>query len=185
MDIPQYYLGILSDLRRLKAPVIYRAIAILSGPEPQRSLLEKLLFDHFIKMEGQFLMVLGKPESRMANNRIDNVKLVPFMGSRALEKAVAQSAVVVCRSGYSSIMDLVQLQKRAILIPTPQQPEQEYLADRLGKELPFLVQAQNRLDIRAGIEILEKRSEDAAYSSFWEGKEAPQNLSERLQRYLK
>ena len=55
------------------------------------------------------------------------------MTSNELEQAFNESKVVLCRSGYTTIMDLAKLRKKAFFIPTPGQYEQEYLARKLKK----------------------------------------------------
>ncbi len=60
-----------------------------------------------------------------------NMTVYNFMTSALLEKTINESALVISRSGYTTIMDLAKLNKKAFFIPTPGQFEQEYLAKRL------------------------------------------------------
>jgi hypothetical protein len=53
-------------------------------------------------------------------------------------------------------MDLVYLKKKALLIPTPGQTEQEYLADYYKKENLFYSVSQDSLDLERDIEIATK-----------------------------
>lgn len=55
------------------------------------------------------------------------------MTSTQLEQGLQESSLVLCRSGYTTVMDLVKLDKKAFFIPTPGQFEQEYLAKKLKK----------------------------------------------------
>jgi predicted glycosyltransferase len=64
-----------------------------------------------------------------------------------LNQIICASEFVVARCGYSTIMDLIKLQKRALLIPTPGQPEQEYLAQRLSCHPLFTISEEKNLDI--------------------------------------
>ena len=66
-------------------------------------------------------------------------------------KAILGSDVIVTRSGYSTIMDLAVLGKRAILIPTPGQTEQEYLARRFEEQGIYHLQEQNSLDLEKAL----------------------------------
>ena len=78
-----------------------------------------------------------------------------FMNSCELEKTIQCSDVIVSRSGYTTIMDLAALGKKAFFIPTPGQAEQEYLASRL-KDLriaPFKTQEEFRLKDLAGVSV--------------------------------
>ena len=79
-------------------------------------------------------MVQGRIENKATVSQIHGMKVYNFLDSRSLQKELNQSELVICRSGYSSIMDLAQLGKKAFFIPTPNQPEQEYLASYLEKK---------------------------------------------------
>jgi hypothetical protein len=70
-----------------------------------------------------------------------------FLTASELEKAMPDFSLVICRSGYSSIMDLLKVQKKAILIPTPGQTEQEYLGKRLAEKGYFVCQSQDKLNL--------------------------------------
>jgi UDP-N-acetylglucosamine:LPS N-acetylglucosamine transferase len=55
--------------------------------------------------------------------------------AKALAPLIREAEIVLARSGYSTVMDLATLGKRAVLIPTPGQTEQEYLGAYLaGKQ---------------------------------------------------
>ena len=64
-----------------------------------------------------------------------------------LNQAIEESRIVITRSGYSTVMDLVKLGKQAILIPTPGQTEQEYLADSFHQKKYFLKMNQSDINI--------------------------------------
>lgn len=102
------------------------SLAILSGPEPQRSLFEKILLLKSSKYPKQIVIVGGTttPPSKLPKN----VRYYPFLETSNLLWLIQNADELVARSGYSSIMDFVTLGKPAILIPTPGQTEQEYLA---------------------------------------------------------
>lgn len=161
------YIGPLSQLKKQSASLRYRAIAILSGPEPQRSYLEAILYEQLTALPGPFLLVRGLPTPSRRMARTDNLEVMDFLGPEALSTKIAESGLVICRSGYSSIMDLKHLGKKAILIPTPGQPEQEYLGERLRKDLQFLVGTQDELNLSAVLAHLENRpvKVDAAATS--------------------
>ena len=73
------------------------------------------------------------------------------LGSYALARELASAALVVCRSGYSTVMDLVRLRCRAVLVPTPGQTEQEYLARHLTRQGWFLSFDQSGIDLAEAI----------------------------------
>jgi UDP:flavonoid glycosyltransferase YjiC (YdhE family) len=104
-------------------------LAVLSGPEPQRTVFEQRLFQQMqSQSESNFVLIRGKAGQVKAEQ---NVRVIPFAHKAELQKLICQASYVISRSGYSSIIDLMQLEKPALLIPTPGMPEQEYLAKRV------------------------------------------------------
>lgn len=140
--IPVTYIGPLSRLNTLKTPVKYDIMVVLSGPEPQRTELEEVLLHELRIYKGSVLFVRGKINAEKSIKGSENIKIVDFMESNALEEALNASKLILCRSGYTTIMDLAKLGKKAFFIPTPGQTEQEYLAKRLKKlgKVPFVNQ---------------------------------------------
>jgi len=131
------YLGPLSRFEKEKLPTTNDLMVLLSGPEPQRTMLEEKLMFELQGFEGNILFVKGKIESNQVREEIDmphgKILHYNFMKSDELEKALNQSDKVLCRSGYTTVMDLAKLEKKAFFIPTPGQYEQEYLAKRMQK----------------------------------------------------
>lgn len=128
------YIGPLSRLQFQELPNVYDLMVMLSGPEPQRTMLEEKLFEEVKHFDGKVLFVRGKIEAKQEQFQFLNCDVYNFMQSDALEKAFNESALVLSRSGYTTVMDLAKLQKKAFFIPTPGQFEQEYLAKRLQKQ---------------------------------------------------
>lgn len=124
------YLGPLSRLNKTETKTEYDLMVLLSGPEPQRSLLENTLIKELHYYKGSVLFVKGKIEAKQTINTTGNFTIYNFMTSEALEKAINSSAIIICRSGYTTVMDLAKLGKKAFFIPTPGQFEQDYLAKR-------------------------------------------------------
>ncbi len=116
-----------------KIPEPLSILAILSGPEPQREILEKILVSQIAKEKKNAIIVQGKTKEKIVTQK-DTITMVSCLGSAELKYLIEKADVVICRSGYSSIMDLVTLKKTAILIPTPGQTEQEYLAKYLSEK---------------------------------------------------
>jgi len=141
-DLNIKYIGPLSRLHPKKVKTKYDLMIILSGPEPQRGLLEEKLKKEIPLYNGNVLFIKGIIEKEQKKEQIDNVTFYNFMHSRQLEQALNESNTIVCRSGYTSIMDLSKLNKKAFFIPTPGQYEQEYLAKKLKKEglVPYIEQ---------------------------------------------
>lgn len=125
------YIGPLSRMIKKKMPNKYDVLALLSGPEPQRTMLELKLMEVFLNSSKKVLMVRGVVEESQQISVHKNITITNFMQSEGLEKAINESKVVVSRSGYTTVMDLAAMEKPAFFIPTPGQYEQEYLADQL------------------------------------------------------
>lgn len=104
-------------------------LVLLSGPEPQRSLLEERILAVLETYSHSVLVVCGKPGGNIASYGNKHIRLVPHLPTEALRNMITQTPVILCRSGYSTLMDLAVLGRKAIVIPTPGQTEQEYLAD--------------------------------------------------------
>ncbi|MBL7826822.1 MAG: glycosyl transferase family 28 [Saprospiraceae bacterium] len=143
------YIGLLS---RAFAPTPvtnfdYDVAVILSGPEPQRTYLEQVLLEQAMSLPHKFIFVQGKTKTKKHHYEAPNIEVVSFLTSEELNKVLAASRYIVCRSGYSSLMDLVGTGKRGILIPTPGQTEQEYLAENLRRENLFIVQKQPKINL--------------------------------------
>jgi len=128
------YIGPLSRLHKKEIPKQYDLMILLSGPEPQRSVLEQKLKNEIGKHKGNIVFIQGIVEKEQKKEQIENVTYYNFMNSKQLEQTFNESELVLCRSGYTTIMDLAQLRKKAFFIPTPGQYEQQYLAKKLKEE---------------------------------------------------
>lgn len=128
------YIGPLSRIRKKNLDKIYDLMVILSGPEPQRTLLENKLNDELRNYDGNIIFIRGVVEEAQKTSKRFNITYYNFMNTNELELAFNQSKMVLCRSGYTTIMDLAKLGKKAFFIPTPGQYEQEYLAKKLKKK---------------------------------------------------
>jgi UDP:flavonoid glycosyltransferase YjiC (YdhE family) len=129
------HIGILSRFQPKEIKMKYDLLLLLSGPEPQRTLLENKLLKELLHFKGKVLMVRGVLNNTAKINAPDNFYIMNYLLANELEEAINQSNMVVSRSGYSTIMDLAVLGKKAFFIPTPGQFEQEYLAETLQEKL--------------------------------------------------
>lgn len=154
------YLGPLSRMKKYEVENKYGIIAILSGPEPQRTIFEQLVLQQLASVDKKCLVVLGKTDESKHYFLNKNIEVVSFMDSSRLNEAILSAGLVICRAGYSSIMDLVSLNKKAILIPTPGQTEQEYLAERLKTNALFCVRQQRNLDLMPAIREIENTGQE-------------------------
>jgi uncharacterized protein (TIGR00661 family) len=132
---PVRYIGWLSRLEVVKEKMVYDLLILLSGPEPQRTILEDLLAAQLGSAElGRVALVRGLPKGGHFANAPKGVVVYDHLPARELARVICQSRLVLARSGYSTAMDLVRLGKQAIYIPTPGQPEQEYLGSYLEEK---------------------------------------------------
>lgn len=150
------YIGNLSRMRALQVPIERDGLVVLSGPEPQRTRLEQKLLEQMQQTSQNWWLIRGLPHDPQDGNHRPNIKITGYLHGTALNQAIASSRFVVCRSGYSSLMDLAVLQKKVILIPTPGQTEQEYLAEQLAAQEQAVVQKQANLQLPAAIRALDQ-----------------------------
>ncbi len=114
-------------------------LVILSGPEPQRSIFENIILKQAESIDGRIVILRAKPNiaELPTNNIPDNVTLFNHAEDDFFVKLVKKSKNIICRGGYSSLMDLIYLNRNAFLVPTPGQTEQEYLANYLTEKQLF------------------------------------------------
>lgn len=124
-------------------------LAILSGPEPQRTIFEDLLIKQINQYNLKASIVLGKKNTTKL--KYENIEIIEIADRNTLYKLINEAEIIICRAGYSSIMDLVALGKSAILVATPGQTEQEYLSDFLSKKKLFTKADQSTFDLRKSI----------------------------------
>ena len=172
------YIGNLSRMQKLRATKKYDVIVVLSGPEPQRSFLEKIIIKQAEALPQKFLIIRGIVTNEPTQKIQSNIELLSFMSAKKLNRAIAESDVMICRSGYSSIMDLVHLEKKAILIPTPGQTEQLYLAKRFFEMGLYCYQKQETLNLEKALMEVQK------YKGFPKRKEANQILKKEIEKLL-
>jgi hypothetical protein len=127
-------------------------VVLLSGPEPQRTILESELIKRLEHRPESVLMVRGLPGCEPTDSMHRNIRLVTHMPASRLKAFLVHSKHIICRAGYSSIMDLLVLGRTAIIIPTPGQPEQEYLASYLHSKKYFYRLPQSNLDLERAFE---------------------------------
>lgn len=144
LKIPIKCVGILSRMKRMALqendiPVL----AILSGPEPQRTMLEERVLP-IVKDVSGAVLIRGVMTDE-TDEIVDGLRVIGYALRDELQLLMNNSALIICRSGYSSIMDLHAMGKRAILIPTPGQTEQEYLAEHVAQSDDFAIVKQDEI----------------------------------------
>ncbi len=145
--LKQKCIGWLSRFQKKEGTAIrYEIIALVSGPEPQRTIFENIVSKQ-IKASGlKSLLVEGKPLAPF-HKQEGCLEIVNHLSTHELEEAILASNTVISRSGYSTIMDLIALGKKAFFIPTPGQTEQDYLARELNKMKVTGSSRQDKFDL--------------------------------------
>jgi UDP-N-acetylglucosamine transferase subunit ALG13 len=151
LPTPLIFIGPLSRLSPTADEEGDKILILLSGPEPQRSLLEEKIIEQIKSINQQFLVVRGLPTDTQQPLNSSHIEFKNHLSSTHLSEAIAKAKLVICRSGYSSIMDLLRLRKKAILIPTPGQTEQLYLAKLMKEKNWFVVDQQNDFQLNSAI----------------------------------
>lgn len=129
------YIGPLSRFRHAAgAEIKYKYLFMLSGPEPQRSILEEKVLNIAQRLPGTVLIVRGLPGKENEIIPPATVLIKNHLTTAEMEWAFLASELIISRSGYTTVMELLSLGKKSILIPTPGQTEQEYLAQHLMKQ---------------------------------------------------
>jgi predicted glycosyltransferase len=142
-----YFIGPLSKFKNTihkEKTKNFDVLFILSGPEPQRSIFENKIFEQTKESNIGACIVRGTSEE--CTNKFQ-FPVYNIVNTDELYHLISQSELIVCRSGYSSVMDLYLLKKKAVLVPTPGQTEQEYLAEFLSKRGMFYFLSQHEFDI--------------------------------------
>ena len=143
-----HYIGLLSRLELLTLAVpTLEVVMVLSGPEPSRSIFENKIREQLKDFKGRYVLVQGLPNS----NAIAEPNIIPYADPKTLTVLMQKAELVICRSGYSSVMDLLALGKKAVLIPTPGQTEQMYLAAHLEEMNLFPMMNENDFDLGKAI----------------------------------
>jgi uncharacterized protein (TIGR00661 family) len=133
--LPVQYIGPLSRFHSCDAAMEkkFHLLIIISGPEPQRSILERLILEQSAVISNKKIaLVRGLPSDSSKLNS-SSISVFNHLDAVRLNELICASDLVVCRSGYTTIMDMMKLKKKMIVIPTPGQPEQEYLAGYLSE----------------------------------------------------
>ena len=131
----------------------YYILILLSGPEPQRSVLEAILLRQANELKEPVFFVRGLPGDSVLPEVPNHITIVNHLPTQAMQPAMDGASYVVCRSGYSSVMDVVRMQKKAIMIPTPGQTEQEYLALHLMQNNIALCLPQSKFQLKNALSL--------------------------------
>jgi uncharacterized protein (TIGR00661 family) len=146
-----HYVGVLSDFnkKRVKKDIDY--LISITGPEPQRSMLEHNLLSQMDQLKGTIAVTLGKTEQQKETTK-GNVRIFSYLSKEERETMLNRAKLVISRSGYSTILDLAVIGTKALMTPTPGQIEQEYLARYHHKKHTFYAVDQDHIDLSRDVE---------------------------------
>ena len=146
-SITTQYIGLLNRFNELENTIQkFDVCVLLSGPEPQRTILENILLKQLDKATNlKIFFVRGLPQTTEILKISTAIEIVNHLNQKDLLEAICSSEIIIARSGYTTVMELIALQKKSILIATPGQTEQEYLAKHLYRQQKCL--SYNQVDI--------------------------------------
>jgi len=146
------FIGPLSRLEKQTGIQKKQLLILISGPEPARTHFEEMLRGQLKGYQGSHVLVRGLPTSaeHQSPNEFNHVD------APTLARLMTESSLVICRSGYTTIMDLLKMGRKAFLIPTPGQTEQEYLAGYLDSQGIFPFAKQSSFNLTAAIAKAER-----------------------------
>ena len=149
------YLGLVNRFSTAPLEMVEKKkiLIILSGPEPQRTMLENKILAEINSIGEKMVVVRGLPASTEKIKNKDLVQFYNHLGAEELAKEIEQAEIIIARSGYSTLLEILPLGKKSVLIPTPGQTEQEYLAHKLYNEKRVLAIEQKYFNLK---EVLQK-----------------------------
>lgn len=177
LNFPVTYIGPLSRMEKKPTPFVYDVLILLSGPEPQRSILESQMTDIFFETKQKVLLVRGVIEEGPSTTKA-NMTITNYLHGAILEQRINESKIVISRSGYTTIMDLAAIEKPAFFIPTPGQYEQKYLARQLKQkgiapscsQDEFTINHLNQIPMYSGLKAFKNNTDYKELFSLFEGK---------------
>ncbi|MDQ6609403.1 MAG: glycosyl transferase family 28 [Bacteroidota bacterium] len=150
---PLRYIGLLTRFSGRQNIAQKHLLIILSGPEPQRTMFEKRLIEDLKAYTKPVIFIRGLPGATATIKMAANISVYNHLPASELEERIGEASFIISRCGYSTVMDMAAMQKKAILIPTPGQTEQQYLAKHLMKKKFALCVEQKRFRLKAALEL--------------------------------
>ena len=148
-----YYAGVLSSVSRTDVPQDVDLFVSISGPEPPRTQMERLILDHVGEVRADRIVIaLGQPEVKEKRQLDARTTVYGFLDRAGQQEMMNRARMIICRSGYTTVMELAELGKKALLIPTPGQTEQEYLGRYYAERGLFHTVSQYELDLPRDVE---------------------------------
>ena len=143
-ELPVHYMGVLSRMKKNEpCEQKGRLLICLSGPEPQRTIFENIIIREITQYQGRATIVRGLPGEANLIPSTNDIHFYNHLSAAEMNNEMEKAEFVIGRSGYSTVMDMAALGKKSILVATPGQPEQEYLAKYLAqKQFAFCIRQE-------------------------------------------
>jgi uncharacterized protein (TIGR00661 family) len=156
-----------------------KILILISGPEPQRTILENKILAGLHFIDEEIVVVRGLPASTEKIKNFNRVRLYNHLPAEELAKEIEQAEIIIARSGYSTLLEILPLSKKSILIPTPGQTEQEYLANKLFNEKRALFVKQKDFNLNEAL----KKAREFPYET--PRLETNQQLSKTVENWIR
>ncbi|MEN6443862.1 MAG: hypothetical protein ABFC71_08920 [Methanoregula sp.] len=149
-----FFSGIITSTRKQDVPCDLDYLVMISGPEPQRTRLEEILLPQIPDLPGSSVVLLGSPQKNRVQHISDSCTVMAYASTKEKELLMNRAKFLICRSGYTSLMEIAELEKQhALFVPTPGQTEQEYLSMYYEKMGWFHSKSQYLLDLAGDIRV--------------------------------
>ena len=143
-----FFSGILTSMKQGDCAEDLDYLVLISGPEPQRTKLEEILLPAVRELDGKSMVLLGSPQRNAEMVGSGTCTVRTYVSNDEKVQLMNRAKFVICRSGYTTMMELAEMRKRhGLFIPTPGQTEQEYLSWYYRKQGWFHSTSQYRLDL--------------------------------------
>ncbi|MFA5259147.1 MAG: glycosyltransferase family protein [Candidatus Pacearchaeota archaeon] len=149
------YIGILSSVKKLNLKEDVDIFISLSGPEKTRLKLEKKIISQALNLNEKVVITGGNPDKH-ETKKFENITYYSYLKTKEQQNLMNRAKFLVIRSGYTTIMELAELNKKALLIPSPGQTEQEYLGDYLEEKKYFHHISQSKINLIKDIKVARK-----------------------------
>jgi UDP:flavonoid glycosyltransferase YjiC (YdhE family) len=161
-NIPSAYLGVLTRFSKLELPIVPNSIAVISsGPEPQRSILLNTLISQAAKLPQYNFTIFGHAN---VESLPKHITVIPNASTAEINRICNQAELLISRSGYTTVMDMMYLGKKCIVVPTPLQQEQQYLGHHLAKNGWVTCVKQDEIDLKTIIEKVKATNMQPVFS---------------------
>jgi len=170
------YIGILSSAKKENITQDIDYFISISGPEPQRTIFQHKILSQLKDLDGKIVVTLGKPETQeKIYSKQGSTTVYNYLSRKDQEKMMNRAKFVICRSGYTTMMELVELGKKALLVPTPGQIEQVYLSNFHNQKKTFFSVPEKKLHL----------ARDVAKAKSYDGFKTKEKTNESVEKFLK